>query len=269
ISIGLRSNLPTAEQASFLSFQGSVRQDLGSGSSLLLSAGRYHSYSIPGFFLRGTELLRADQIALDYQLKRTRWDVSAAIFAKNELGSQANGEIQIRQSQIVGLELFARFLISPHLSLSLANTYLRNRVRFDPEGRYYQGKRDFPFFLKTALAYNHPRYFNMQLLLISRPGTFYNPILSGRYQPALDVYEPVYGNDIYPQRLGPYHNLSLSISRMMSVPNGSLILYLNLNNVLNQDNPQAPIYSADYQEETFSPFSKRTLYAGLVWRWQD
>ncbi|MEO0468937.1 MAG: TonB-dependent receptor plug domain-containing protein [Bacteroidota bacterium] len=266
LAVGLRTNFPQGNQAQFVSFQASWRQDLPDNQSILLSAGRYHSYSLPGFFFRGSELLRADQISLDYQLNATRLDLTAALFAKDESGMQSNGELQINRSRIFGIETYARYLLSPFLSMSVANTYLLNRIAFSPDGTYFRGNKDFPFFLKASLAYDHPKQVNVNISWIGRPGTLFNPVLAGRFQPALDVFEPIFDESVYTERLGNYHNISLGVSRYIDLKTGSLIVFLNVNNLLDRFNPSQVIYNRDYSERQFSAFSRRIFYGGLVWR---
>ncbi|MEL6133247.1 MAG: hypothetical protein AAFR59_07780, partial [Bacteroidota bacterium] len=266
LSAGVRTNVPVQDQQSFVSFQGAVRHDLNNRHSLLLSAGRYHSYTIPGFFLRGTELLRADQAALDYSYAGDRIEVTAAVYAKDEVGSQLNGEIQIRRAYILGAEMFVRYALHRYLTVSVANSWLRHRIKFGSEGETFRGNRDFPYFTKASIAYNNPRLFNMNLTWIGRPGAYYNPIIGGRFDPQLNLYEPEFDSILYSQRLGAYHNVNLGVSRYVRWKKKSLILYFNVANLLDRRNPRAPAYDPTYTLETFQDFARRTVYAGVVWQ---
>ncbi|MEO1414563.1 MAG: carboxypeptidase-like regulatory domain-containing protein [Bacteroidota bacterium] len=266
LSLGVRSNLPLLDQSPFLSFQGAVRHDLSSRHSLLMSLGRYHSYTIPGFFFRGTELLRADQAALDYSYTSPRLEVKAALYAKDEIGSQLNGEIPIRRAYILGAEFFARVALHRYLSITVANSWIHHRVRFSEGGDPFNGNKDFPYFTKASIAYNNPRLFSATLTWIGRPGAYFNPIVGGTFNEDLNLYAPTFDSSINSRRLGDYQNLSLGISRYFRWKDRSLVLFFNVNNLLDRSNPSTAVYDPTFTVESFQEFSRRTIYAGLVWQ---
>ncbi len=93
------------------------------------------------------------------------------------------------------------------------------------------------------------------------------PITGGIFDQELNRYRPVFPETIHAERLPAYQNLSASISRYIPLSSGDLILFLNANNLLNRENPSARWYDETFDSFTMDLFSRRTIYAGLVWSW--
>ncbi|MCI4667950.1 MAG: TonB-dependent receptor [Bacteroidia bacterium] len=269
LSTGLRSNLPLAGQSQFLSFQGSMRWNPNSSHSFLLSGGRYHSYGLPNFFLRGNELLASDQLALDYSWSKDNFRLAGAAFAKDEKGLQNEGFIFIQRSRIFGLEGSLEVNFAKYFRASIANSFLIHRIRFSENSEEFNGNMDLPYFVKASLAFNHPKWFSFTAVWLGRSGTYFTPIIGGEYLEEFDLYEPQWPNSVFSERLPDYHNLSLSLSRYQLLSQGSLVLFFSVNNVLNRLNPQDIWYSEDFREGSFAPFSLRTFYFGVVWSIND
>ncbi len=268
LSGGLRSNLPLSGQAPFLSGQSSLRFSPNAKHSLLLGMGRYHSYIVPNFFLRGNELLRSDQLALDYTFQHSSTKITGALFAKRESGLQNDGFLFVERADIVGFEASWRQNIGQQLELQVAYTGLMHQIRFDLHEKAFPGSRDLPWFVKGALSWLPPRLGSFSLSYLGRSGTPFTPIIGGVFRDDLQQFEPVWSEDLNQLRTAAYHNLSLGYSRYLRFSQGSLVAFLNVNNVLNRLNPREPMYEADFGAFSWQPFSLRTWYAGLVWRWE-
>ncbi|MDP5169365.1 MAG: TonB-dependent receptor [Bacteroidia bacterium] len=268
IAAGLRHNIPLAGQQPQLSGQLSARHDLNRHHSLLLSAGRYHSYLDPGNQVSTFSLIQSDQVSLDYQFTRQSTRATLAAFGKWERGWQAQGFLLVNQVEIQGLEASLNQTWGPYVELMLANTWLRQRVRFSPDGAAYPGLMDFPYFLKASVAFNHPDWFNANLTWIGRPGTRFTPVIGSQFEQDLGLFRPVFGETIHTDRFAAYSNLSFAMSRFFALPSGGLIVFLTINNLDNRQNQRERWYNADYESFRYDYFSLRTIYAGIVWRWQ-
>jgi len=269
LSAGIRSNVPLQGQTPFFSFQASSRYSPGNKHSFLLSGGRYHSYMLPNFFFRGNELLQSDQIALDYSFQEESGRVGAAIYAKDEKGLQQEDFLTFRRSRVLGAEINWQQDIGKYLGFEISNTYLIHRIRFSEEGESFPGSRDLPFFIKSSISYNNPSLFSLNLTYMGRPGTYVTPIEEARYRSDLDLYEPLFGQEVNTDRLPAYHNFSLGLSKFFLLPKGSLILFFSINNFLDRINPIDYWYNRDYSERSLAPLSRRTLYFGAVWQLND
>lgn len=266
LSAGIRANVPVSDQAPFLSGQLAWRQDLGGAHSILLSAGRYHSYSVPGFFLRGNELLRADQAALDYSFRPDKGNYSAAAFIKRETGVQVDGFLFTRQAHITGIELFGEQDLGTYFQASLAYTRLWHNIGFEAGANDGLGRQDFPWFCKASFSARHPEWGTVALSWIGRSGRVFTPVVGGQFQDNLNVYQPQFPSVIHGERLPDYHNISLNMSRMQDIgERHSVILFLAINNLLNRENVRDFAYTPDYTERITEPFSLRTIYVGAVW----
>lgn len=269
VSAGLRSNLPLEKQVSFLSFQSSIRWNPSTRHSILLSGGRYHSYAVPIFFQRSNELLRCEQLALDYSYKNENAALTLAIFGKDEVGTQVEDFLRIERSRIFGVEASAETAFSKYFRASIANTFLLHKIRFLQEAESFRGSRDLPYFVKASLSFNHPALFSFSAVYVGRPGTPFNPISSATYLQEYDLYQPQWPGEVYGERLPGYHNLSLSLSRYQLIRQGSLVLFFSINNVLNRVNPRDIWYNEDFSKGSYAPFSLRTIYFGVVWAIND
>jgi hypothetical protein len=266
LSAGLRSNAPLGDQAPFISAQLGLRYQPQPRHSLLLSAGRYHSYGQPTVLFRGSNLLRSHQVALDYCYQGNRSEWQAAVYAKREAGPQPEGEVLIEQADIVGVEASWAQTFFRRLDLAIAYTGLLHRVRFAAKGLSYPGSRDLPWFVKAQATYRSA-WGSLSASYVGRPGTWFTPIVGGRFRSEWGVYEPQWPDAIHTRRMDNYHNLTLGYSYYRPTDWGSFIFFANLANALNHPNPSEPRYREDYGAITgWQPFSRRTFYVGVVWK---
>ncbi|MEO0899963.1 MAG: carboxypeptidase-like regulatory domain-containing protein [Bacteroidota bacterium] len=265
LAAGLRTNVPLGELDPFLSFQFSARQELGNGHSILLSGGRYHSYTVPGFFFRGTELLESNQVAIDYSYEGELSQATFAIFGKKENGLQNDDFFFIRRADIFGLEGSIQQELGRYSRFTLASTYLIHQIRFNVEGDVFKGSRDLPIFLKSGLSINPPKLFSINISYIGRPGTVFTAIDGGNFRNDLNAYEPIFNTEVNAERLPAYHNISVGLSKYKLTSYGSLVAFLSVNNVLNRRNPLAPLYNREYDSLDYAILSLRTFYFGLIW----
>lgn len=268
LAAGYRSNVRLGAVPVHFSGQVSARHDLSRRQSLLLSAGRYHSYLPPAAQLPQFSRIRSHQVALDYQYRGSRTELDLAFFHKQEQGRQPNGVFVAEEQQVSGLELAWRQELGQFVSWELANTWLRQRFRISDEAPAWRGVQDFPYFLKAALSFRHPDWFTASLNLIARPGQVFTPIEGGQFRPDLGLYEPQFATIVNDERLPDYRNLSLALSRYFTLRQGSLVAFVNVNNLLNRANPMEPWYNQDFTQTDFALYSLRTVFFGVVWEWQ-
>ena len=265
VSTGLRSNIPVENQAYYLSSQLSLKYNLNKRQSFLLSGGKYHNYSTPNFSQKKYNLQSSNQIALDYTYRLKNTLVTAATYFKNETSEQAiNAFFVVDRVNTFGIELFFEQNFYKYFKFTLANSFINQIVTIDNEE--YKGQNDFDYLLKTTLQYNNPKLFSLALTYISRPGTYYNPIIDATFDSNTSFYEPVFGENLFSLQYNNYNRFDLSISKYMKFAKSALIPFVSLNNILNQKNENQILYDADYTSNRFDYFQFRTIYFGVTWQ---
>ena len=265
VSTGLRSNIPVENQAYYLSSQLSLKYNLNKRQSFLLSGGKYHNYSTPNFFQKKYNLQSSNQIALDYTYRLKNTLVTAATYFKNETSEQAiNAFFVVDRVNTFGIELFFEQNFYKYFKFTLANSFINQIVTIDNEE--YKGQNDFDYLLKTTLQYNNPKLFSLALTYITRPGTYYNPIIDATFDSNTSFYEPVFGENLFSLQYNNYNRFDLSISKYMKFAKSALIPFVSLNNILNQKNENQILYDADYTSNRFDYFQFRTIYFGVTWQ---
>lgn len=267
LALGIRGGVPPHNGKPYLSLQASGRYDLSHQQSLLISAGQYHGFLPPSDQYLEFSRIQSRQASVDYQIQTRSTRLDLAVFHKEENGLQQNGVVSVNHIVISGIELAWEQELGEYVDVSIANTWIRQRIRFSEEGEAYRGRQDFPYFLKAAVGFRHPGWVDANVSLITRPGQVITPITGGSFNQELNRYMPIFPDDIHTDRLPTYQNVSASISRYFPFQNGDLILFLNANNLLNRENPSGRRYREDFESFTMDLFSRRTIYAGLVWTW--
>ena len=264
-SLGLRKNVPLQDQPDYLSYQISVKYQFKPAHHLLLSGGKYHNYASPSFFRRNFDLQSSYQWALDYQWMAENTQVSAAVYYKDERGNLAQDFFFSWDKTLsTGVEFALTQNIGDYLSINFSNTYLRQRVIW--QENEYEGPLNFPFIFKSSISYNQPGLVSIALSAFFRPGTNYTGILEGRFEPSNGFYEPIFEESLYGRSLNNYSRLDLNISRYFRFGNKALIVFLNVGNLMNQQNQRSALYNFDYSSLSYEYFQLRSIYAGLVWQ---
>jgi hypothetical protein len=264
LSGGIRKNIPLENRESYLSSQVGIKYHFDSKQSILLSGGIYHSYTVPNYFMENYELLKSEQVALDYALEINKLKINAAIFYKDETGKQIDSDYRtVEHTLTQGAEIYFDYYFSKSLKWTFANTYLNQKVKID--GDEYTGEKDLNYFIKTTLNYSNPKFITAAITYIGRPGLHYSPVVNSRYDDVSGFYQPFYANTLNSAQYADYNNISVNISKYIQFYDQVFIFYASCNNVLNFKNQGNPIYSRDYSTQTFNNYQLRTVYFGMVW----
>lgn len=267
LSTGIRLPLALDDIAQpYVNYQAASRYQLRDQDHLLLSLGQYHSFSTPSFFIPNYQLLKAQQIALEYSHKEETRNWQAAFYAKKEEGETgSNGFFRMDQLSTFGIEASYQQQMGRHWQITLANAFLRQRMRVD--GSLHRGPRDFNYFAKSSLQYQNPRLFTIALTYLSQPGNPYTPIEGSVFVEELGGYKPIFSTQLNGARLASYKRLDLNISRYFQFEKYSLVAFASIANLFNQRNERDLLYEADYNAYTFDYHQLRSFFAGLVWQW--
>ncbi|MEM1217744.1 MAG: carboxypeptidase-like regulatory domain-containing protein [Bacteroidota bacterium] len=266
VGAGVRANLFASEVPWYFSAQLSVRYQPKAGQRLLLSGGQYHSLATSNAFRLGGELLRSQQIALDYRIERANWTLEAAIYYKNDEGAnpQEFADAQVLGTQTLGLEIGGEKTLGRYWQLQGSYTYLHQDQEL-LEKSTIPGTRDLDYFVRGAIAFNRPDWFSASLFVIGRQGNPYTPVIGGVFEPMADAYEPIYANVRNQERYEDYWSVGASINKMWMARQFRVITFLNLSNALNRQNQRGWFLEGDYTVQQASFFQPRTIYFGSVW----
>ncbi len=257
---GLRVSLNKGPDGRYLSGQASARWQATSREAWLLSTGWYHSYSIPGTFDKNIRLLNSFQVALDYDLLTTNdQHAHLAAYAKRESGLfNPNQQLLEDYRWIYGLEALYEQPIGGAWSGSLAATWLHQRVY--GFGSSWSGNQDQLFFVKALLQYKQSDLFDLSFNYIAHNGLWATRLEA----PEEPGQAPVFPFPPNGERLQPYGSLNVSISRYFPWGDQSLVVFLNVNNILNQGNEQGFRYGRNFEVTGREYFQRRSIYGGLV-----
>ena len=264
LSTGVRGNIPTKNQDYYFSSQLGLKYKLNQKQSFLLSGGRYHNYSTPNFLARSYNLQSSNQIALDYKYSLNKTLITAATYYKNETSNQVNFFFTIDKVNTFGIELFFEHNFYKYFKFSFANSFINQMITIDNEK--YKGQNDFAYLVKSTLQYNNPRLFSIALTYITRPGTYYNPIIGSTFDSNTSFYEPTFSEKLFSKQFNNYNRLDLSLSKYIKFKKNALITFASLNNIFNRKNESQILYDTDYLSNRFGFFQFRTIYFGITWQ---
>lgn len=249
LGLGFRNNVPLDHDSFYTNYQFNLKYTPNKRHNFLLAGGRYQHYSVFNPFGQEFRLLSSWQLALDYTLAYPRSHFNLAAYYKRDESDL--------ERQIQGIEVYYEQNLGKYFKITFSNTFLDVQRT---EGRDFN---DLDYFIKTSLAYNNLRLFMLSLLYIHRPGLYYQPVRSTVFYSQLNSHEPIF-DPRFSNQYGAYQALSLSLNKVLALKSGFIIVFLNLNNVFNTDNPQQAIYNFDYTQGNYTFYQKRSLYFGVV-----
>ncbi len=267
LSSGVRSNIPTNNQKYYFSTQFGLKFNPSNNHSFLLSGGRYHSFSIPDYFSPAYNLLSSYQIALDYSYQQNNTLLKAAAYFKNETGEHVSDSFfafVINKTNTFGIELFLQQDFYKYFRFTFSNSFIRQSIEIG--SKEYRGPKDFNYLIKTTLQYNNPKLFSLALSYIGRPGTSFNPVTGSIFDDKTGFYKPDFSPDLFSLQYKSYNRIDLSFSKYMRLKKNALVVFVSLNNVLNNKNERKVLYNVDYSYSHFDYFQFRTIYFGAVWQ---
>ncbi len=265
VSAGVRNNIPAKGQKYYLSSQIGLKYRFHNNHSLLLSGGKYHSYSVPNIYSKSYNLLTSYQLVLDYVYNYKNTLLKAATYFKNESGDHAVNVFAVAdETKTFGVELFLEQSFYRYFKFSFANSFINQTLtinNFD-----YHGTNDFNYLIKSSLQYNNPKLFTCALTYISRPGTYYTPVTGSEFNNTTDFYRPIFSTELYDAQFSNYNRLDISLSKYIKLKKDAVITFISLTNVFNTKNESSVLYNLDYSNNHFNFYQLRTIYFGFVWQ---
>ncbi len=157
------------------------------------------------------------------------------------------------KGRIYGLETGATFRPSEATFAQLSYTLSRSERR-DHGERWRLFDSDQPHILNLAAGHSWDSGWELGLRFRYVSGNPNTPVERAVYDATSDVYTPIFGAH-NSTRDGAFHQLDVRAEKRFSIGPGSLSIYLDIQNVYNQENPEGYSYSYDY--------SKKEVVSGL------
>ena len=149
------------------------------------------------------------------------------------IGRAYGGEVLIRQN--LGKRLFGW----------LAYTLSRSERKDHPGQSWYPFEFDQTNILTVMLSYFLPRGFEVGARYRYVTGDPYTPVTGSFYDSVSDKYTPLDG-PMNGARLGPFNQLDLRVDKVFTFDRWRFSIYLDVQNVLRADNPEAVGYNYNY-----------------------
>ena len=129
----------------------------------------------------------------------------------------------------------------------------------------YPSNYDFDYFIRLMLQYSLPNICEISMVYLHRQGQYFQSLRDTRFHELTNTWQPLFVDPANAQRLPTYQLLDISISRIMPLGAGSLVVFLSANNVLNIKNVRGYEYNFDYTQQEESLYNQRVVFMGGVW----
>lgn len=248
VGLGVRKNLPT-DSINYLSRQLNISYVAGdwsftAGSGLYHKTGLFENSGTP-FFAEST------QHSLDVKYETSLFSWTASIFDKV---SKVNGQ----DTEVFGVEVFGDYRFSRKIRASASYTWI-NVGGARQENLQY----DINYFIRGNVSYRTRSFWTVESNFLIREGSRYSPVTSAILDTDLSVFEPRFSGQR--QRLSPYSNIGLAVSKIVGISeNTEIIAFVSVNNVLDSENVRSFMYNFDYTDRAPNLYSLRTIYFGAV-----
>jgi len=237
--------------------QTSLRFRPGDHHRVNLGGGRFSQYLAPGPESREWRWLQLDQLALEYEFKKAAWTVEAAVYAKREHYA-ATPDLRVR-----GGEFRVRYENDGWMAWAGGALAQSRSVGDD-----IPTARDVPFLARTQVQRVFGEQWTLGLAATWRRGRYFLPVLGrdpidGRPELFTPIFAAPDAGDRYPN----YRRVDVSVSKVLLVGDRQLILYANVNNLLNTENVRAYAYDGSFSERSAEVYSRRIVFLGGMLRW--
>ncbi len=246
---GLRKNLAVDASQDFLSSQLNISLRPSKALTINLSAGRYNKYQLPLGEGESPFHIEADQYSLDAGWKKGDTEYSVSMFYKKSRYTQVRSDVR-------GLELFAKYRLTPRLRGQLSLTTLDADLANGPS------PYNISYFLRGNFEYTFSDTWTTTAVFLFREGSYFVPVTSASFDSSLSVFAPQYGN---PQRLPSYSIIDWSVSKILVLGERSGIAFVGISNLFDVPNVRGYSYNFDYTQAEKDLFSLRTIYLGFIY----
>lgn len=258
----VRKNIPESGQPDYTSWQFSGRWDISRGVSLLLSAGKYHTYNIPSYNSRNFALHSSRQYSADLTSSVAGFDLKLSSYLKNEHTRDyfsENGSETAVEREIKGVEFSVARTIG-RFSLTGSYSFIDSYVGIGEKN--YRSANDMDYIVRASVTYRTLNRWSVGVNFSAHPGLYYTPV-----ERALNITEgvwlPLYGA-YNSDRSGAYNSLDLTVNKIFTLGKMQLLAFMTMTNILDRSNKNYPVYSNDYASVLYwENYQRRLIYMGV------
>lgn len=224
-----------------------------------LGGGYFSQLLSPGPEIRQWQWLNLRQLALEYQFTAPSWTVTAAAYTKREQYGIAD-DVRVR-----GLESSVR-LRDGAWTASVSGAVVSSQTLSEAAPT----SRDLPWMVRSQIQWKKADGWTLGLAGNFRRGRYFLPVIGAAAIPGTEGWNtPILSEPTAGQRYPNYGRVDFSVSRVFAVGEGQLIVYFNVNNLLDQENIRAYRYDPTLTERSAEVYSRRLLFFGGVWQWAE
>ncbi|MEM9836061.1 MAG: carboxypeptidase-like regulatory domain-containing protein [Bacteroidota bacterium] len=255
--LGIKPIAQPGEDPLRTTLQASLRYRPNTAHRIIFGGGIFNQFMSPGPAIPEWQWLTLQQVALEYTFQRDGWTLEAALYDKQERYERAN-DLSVR-----GGEFRLQYESSNALAwISGAMVSSKTRANDVPS------RRDIPFLIRAQYRRNFTGGWTIGFSANYRRGTYFLPLI-GRTPLAdtEDWYAPILAAPTEGERYPNYRRIDFSCSKMIVGDKTQLVLYANVNNLLNHQNISSYSYDASYSQRSEVYYSRRLLFFGAVLSW--
>ena len=257
LGVGFRMQPGLGDLDHYVSKQFNLNYQLDEHQNLTGSIGQYFKYQLPNEESDSKYIVESQQLTLDYQIKNDIWNAQAAVYYKKSNNLDLDNEIY-------GGELFIGFQ-EGSFSGSASVAHIHSMLKTGET--QFPSKYDMDYFLRLIVKYDIPGWMNWSMVYLQRQGSYFLPVIGSQFDNNTNTYEPFYAAFAEGERLPTYRLLDVSVSKLITVGDGTLIVFLSANNIFDFKNVREISYESDYSASFESYFNRRSIFFGGIYSW--
>ncbi len=255
VGLGARQGIPTSNQVQYTSGQINLKWLTSEHLSWLLGAGKYHRTDFSRVDVNPVIRFETHQLSLDAMYNNHAWEMAGSVFTK-----RSNTGSELRKTY--GIEGFIKYK-SNHIIAEASMSSLHSVVTVNETT--YASPFDLTYFGRVNFQYKFRSSWTVSLFSLFRQGSFYNPVASVHFDEQYQVFEPAFVPIVDQQRLPNYLNVSMNISRLITLSEKvMMIAFVSVDNLTNHVNVRGYEYNFDYTKRNEDKFAQRTAFIGCV-----
>lgn len=149
-----------------------------------------------------------------------------------------------------GAQMLLRQALAAHVSGWVSYSIVRSERRDSPDGLLRPSDYDQSHVLTAVGSWDLGKGFEVGARVRFATGFPRTPVVRALYDARRDAYTPVFGPR-NSDRIPAFVQIDLRGSKRFTLPKGELEAYIELQNVMNRENPEEIVYSATYRDKGY------------------
>lgn len=149
-----------------------------------------------------------------------------------------------------GVQMLLRQALAAHVSGWISYAVVRSERRDGPDAALRPSDYDQSHVLTGVGTWDLGKGFDVGARVRFATGFPRTPVVRALYDARRDAYTPVFGAK-NSERIPAFFQIDLRGTKRFTLPKGELETYIELQNVMNRENPEEIVYSANYRDKGF------------------